>query len=359
MGVSFKHLIQLQRPLLFLKEWLLLTFNTKKVFTMLKSQNLFKAVPFDLAAQVYQQAYQLQLETEQEAWHQRQQREVEQLEEDWTSTHEAPAEFNFSDKLTEQSAPDFKTPAKRAGERAVVESWVAKYPREILAAQPLVTQYLSRHGTNALVTVEGQIDPKLTTQRIFNGFNHLDDRGLWIFLQLNSKSGWLPSQYKDPGRQWCTLVPHLLYAFKANHSIPYSRWSRQGLDWAVNRSLCEAMLCDVPEFTVDELLDIRQHGLRVKSGSKTGDNRNPATTYKLYGTTHPEFRRLPELAQVMLAQIWCAHPENRTKYMILDPKNWDQMPEPLVTAEIFVAPAAKQKTNVKMPQGEVKLPWED
>jgi hypothetical protein len=331
------------------------TFNTKKVFTMLKSQNLFKAAPFSEAAEIYQQAYQLQLDTEQEAWHQRQQREIQELETAWLNTHEAPAEHNFSDQLTEEPTQDFKALAKRAGERAVVEVWIQKYQKEILALQPLITQYLSRLGTNSLVVVEGQIDPKLTTQRIFNQFNHLDDRGLWIFLQLNSKSGWLPSQYKDPNRQWCTLVPHLLYAFKVNHSVPYSQWSRVGLHWAVNKSLCDAMLCDVPEFTVDELLDIRQHGLRVKSGSKVGDTRNPATTYKLYGTTNPEFRKLPELAQVMLAQIWCAHPENRTKYMILDPKNWDQMPEPLVTAEVFVAPATK--TRMAKKEYTLEMPW--
>jgi len=322
---------------------------------MLKSQNVFKAAPFHEAAQIYQQAYNLQLETELEAWEQRQQREVEQLEQEWTDTHEAPAEFNFTDRLTEQETPDFTQAAKRAGERAVQEEWVTKYPKEILAAQPLVTQYISRHGTKALVEVEGQIDPKATVKRIFNGFNTLDDRGLWIFTQLNSRSTWLPSQYKDPNRQWCTLVPTILYAFKVNHQVPYSRWSRSGLERAVNHSLCQAMLCEPPDIDREELLEIRMHGLRVKSGSKTGDTRNPASTYKLYGITHPEFRRLPELAQAMLAQIWCAHPENRTKYMILDPKNWDLMPEPLVSSEVFVVPAAKIKVAKK--EYTLDLPW--
>jgi hypothetical protein len=76
----------------------------------------------------------------------------------------------------------------------------------------------------------------------------------------------------------------------------------------------------------------------------------------LYGVTHPEFRILPELAQVMLAQIWCAHPENRTKYMILDFKNWDQMPEPLITTEIFISPVAKTKV-AKKDDYVIDLPW--
>jgi hypothetical protein len=323
---------------------------------MLKSQNLFKAVPFSEAAQIYQQAYDLQLATELEAWEQQQKREIDRLETEWTQTHEAPAEFNFYDRVSEQAAPDFTQAAKRAAERAVQEVWLQKYQKEILAAQPLVIQYISRLGVQSLAMVEGQVDPKATVKRIFNQFNHLDDRGLWIFTQLNSRSAWLPSQYKDPNRQWCTLVPTILYAFKVNHQIPYSHWRREGLAWAVNHSLCQAMLCEPPQISREELLEIRMHGLRVKSGSKTGDNRNPATTYKLYGISHPEFRKVPELAQAMLAQIWCAHPENRTKYMILDPKNWDLMPEPLVTTEVFVAPVAKTKIAKK--EYTLDLPWE-
>jgi hypothetical protein len=44
---------------------------------------------------------------------------------------------------------------------------------------------------------------------------------------------------------------------------------------------------------------------------------------------------VPELAQTMIAQIWCAHPSNRTKYMVLDPKNWDAIPAPLISSDIF------------------------
>jgi len=331
------------------------TFNTKKVFTMLKSQNVFKAVPFSEAAQIYQQAYNIQLETELEAWQQRQQHHIDRLEQEWSDSHEAPAEHNFTDQLQEPPQQDFSAKAKRAAERAVVDVWTTKYSKELLAAQPLITQYISRHGVGALAMIEGQIDPKATVKRIFNQFNTLDDKGLWIFTQLNSRSTWLDKQYTDPGRQWCSLVPTILYAFKVNHSITYSSWSREGLGWAVNQNLYSAMLCDVPEIGVDELLEIRQLGLRVKSGAKMGDNKNPQTTYRLYGVTHPQFRLLPELAQVMLTQIWCAHPQNRTKYMILDPKNWDLMPEPLVTTEVFISSATKPRVAKK--EYTLDLPW--
>jgi hypothetical protein len=44
--------------------------------------------------------------------------------------------------------------------------------------------------------------------------------------------------------------------------------------------------------------------------------------------------------------------------MILDPEKWDSMPKPLVTGEVFAALGSTEKTNVKMPQDELKLPWE-
>jgi hypothetical protein len=48
-----------------------------------------------------------------------------------------------------------------------------------------------------------------------------------------------------------------------------------------------------------------------------------------------EFKDTPDLAQVMLTQIWCAHPENRTKYMILCTHAWDHIPAPLISNNIF------------------------
>lgn len=37
----------------------------------------------------------------------------------------------------------------------------------------------------------------------------------------------------------------------------------------------------------------------------------------------------------MLAQIWVAHPDNRTKYMVLDPLNWDRVPPALIQVEVL------------------------
>jgi hypothetical protein len=342
---------------------------------MVFQTNIFKHCDFSQAARLYQQAYQLQLETLEQMWQQRLEQKRQQIEQQWQLEHQEQSyEGNALEGISEQK-PNFQDQAHKVGLKAL-EPWCKTNQQKLREALPLLQQWVTRRGTNALVEVEGQIDPRLTAKQIFQEFKSLDDRGLWLWTQVDSRSNWLQAQYKDPDRQWCALVPTILYSFKSLHSIPYSRWNRDGLHWLVNHNLATAMLSTPPKLSTEEILEIRLHGLRVKTGSKTGDMRKPETTYKLYGITNSDVRMLPELAQVMLTQIWCAHPQNRTKYMILDPENWDRMPEPLVNNEIF-APApvdmpwnvsqdlpwhkepAKQKTNVKMPQGELKLPWED
>ena len=63
---------------------------------------------------------------------------------------------------------------------------------------------------------------------------------------------------------------------------------------------------------------------------------------------------MPKLTQTMLTQCWLAHPKHRNPYMILDPQNWDQMPEPLTSSEIFLKPTTK-KVVVQDTAGD--LPW--
>jgi hypothetical protein len=53
----------------------------------------------------------------------------------------------------------------------------------------------------------------------------------------------------------------------------------------------------------------------------------------------------------MLTQIWCAHPENRTKYMVLCPYAWDCIPPPLISNNIFLD---AQKSKFDLDDSE---PW--
>jgi hypothetical protein len=140
-------------------------------------------------------------------------------------------------------------------------------------------------------------------------------------------------------------------AFKRYHNIPYNAWNREELKYIVNPELCKAMLYE-PEttFSKDELLQLRDQGLTWKSGPNVGTLRNPLYTHTLYGLKDTAFVDVPDLAQVMLTQIWCAHPDNRTKYMVLDPLNWDRIPPSLINPAIFVAPTYLNTSQ--------DLPWD-
>ena len=175
---------------------------------------------------------------------------------------------------------------------------------------------------------------------------------------LDQRSAYLQTQYKGDARQFCALVPLIMYAFKLNHGIKYSQWSKRTLHYVVNESLHAAMTCEVPEnLTVEELLEARDTGLVYKTGAKAGETRNPLTTYKLYDTKGTRIHELPDLAKTMLTQIWCAHPKNRTKYMVLDPKNWDSLPSPLVPHDVFNSSESYTPAAVK--NTAKRLPWDE
>lgn len=180
-------------------------------------------------------------------------------------------------------------------------------------------------------TTEGLISSQALYKQIFT-----DEvtKGLHYFIMYDTKSNYLETQYKGPAKNFCSLVPLILYAFKLIKGVPYRHWNKEDIRAIVNPKLADAMLYSDPKPSHEDIIEARNVGLSVKSGSKVGTMRNPVYTFKLYGKT--PISHLPDYAQVMYAQIWCAHPENRTKYMILDPANWDNMPEPLISSEVTV-----------------------
>jgi hypothetical protein len=93
------------------------------------------------------------------------------------------------------------------------------------------------------------------------------------------------------------------------------------------------------------LLEIRTQGLTQKSGVKAGQMKNPETTWSLTGIQDTEIAHLPKLTQTLLTQIWVAHPVHRNNLMILDPNNWDLMPEPLLPTNVFKTTEPKEMVN--------------
>ena len=170
-------------------------------------------------------------------------------------------------------------------------------------------------------------------------FNTPEMMGIYRFLMLDSRSSYLTKQYTGDAKSYCSLVPLILSAFKRVHGIPYRAWKRDELHYVVNSDLAAAMLYEYDNtLDSDQLLQLRDQGLVWKSGPNVGKSRNPLYTHTLYGLKDTLLDDVPDLVQVMLTQIWCAHPENRTKYMVLDPNDWDRIPLALINPVIFTQP---------------------
>jgi len=318
------------------------------------------SVPFDRAYKLCEEAVALAIATQQQILDDKFLEQVERLEQAYSDMSEAPSEVSLADQVT-QPRLDHKKIARQVRQRTLVEEFIPQYKLDTtlqLYTMPEIVRWIGRvysaQWLREVSTVEGQIDGLKAVRSIFD-FNQDWDKGLYYFLMLDARSSYIKTQYKGDGRNYCSLVPLILYAFKLLHSIPYSQWDKATLPWAVNESLCNAMLCEVPEVTREELLEIREMGLVFKTGQKAGTTRNPATTYRLTGINSTKIGGLPELAQTMLSQIWCAHPTNRTKYMVLDPHNWDQIPTPLVSEQLF-SPIINDKPLLQNTAN--LLPWD-
>lgn len=325
------------------------------------------SIPFNVGLRMYQDAADVAGETAEQENMEKYQAYIARLEEEYAGTHEAPYEGNFSDDVPYQEVPNLQDIRRKAGQAALVSEFIPRYKLDTIMqawVMPQIIAYIASKRINWQEVSVGGVDRNSPQFRV-NALKLLDkifdsnsewDLGLYHFLMLDSRSAWLKSQYKPEGRAYCALVPLIPYAFKLNHGIPYSQWDRSTLKWVVNDSLCKAMLCEVPEgLTREAILEAREQGLIYKTGAKAGEQRNPVSTYKLYDTRGTALHGLPDQAQTMLAQIWCAHPENRTKYMVLDPRNWDSIPAPLITSDVF----GNTKTTKKISDrpAHPNMPW--
>lgn len=168
------------------------------------------------------------------------------------------------------------------------------------------------------------------------------EMGIWTMLHKLQRSHFMGPQTEPEHIQVCALVPIYLAAQKKFNGVPYEVWTN--LQHVVDRRLYEAMLApELPAMTKDEIMEVRAAGLKDHS---------PVTYHSLIGIGHTPIGKLPKLAQCMVTQIWCAHPANRHEFMILDPYNWDNMPEKLVddaTVKVELTPPVSQKLD--------DIPW--
>lgn len=191
-------------------------------------------------------------------------------------------------------------------------------------------------------------------------FTSPEMKGLYYFLMMDARSSYLKTQYKAPNSSYCSLVPTIMYAHKLVHGVKYSEWDASELKFVVHPQLREAMQYKPEPMTLTEIMHERLQGLTVRSGPAAGQVTSAVWKHRLAG---PQlklgiFKGTPYLAQVMLAQIWCAHPDNRSAYMILDPQHWDRVPKALVTKEVLATPVYHQPATYTPQTTTNDIPWD-
>ena len=197
----------------------------------------------------------------------------------------------------------------------------------------------------------GKCDPKqFWLENIKDNPRHI---GMWRIATRLPRSHLVGTQIKNPN--YSGLVPLILAGFKKYRNVPYSSWSKAGVEHIIGTELFEAATAEVPEVTREELLVIRDKGLTYKSGKQVGQVKKPTSAWSLTGIQDTVIGGLPRLTQTMLTQIWVAHPTVRTDLMILNPLDWDTMPQPLLATEVIVdVPKNKAKPLI---QKVSDLPW--
>jgi hypothetical protein len=165
------------------------------------------------------------------------------------------------------------------------------------------------------------------------------------------------SQHNNP--EYATLTPLILAGFKRYQGLGYDNFrGLPNIEWLVEPKLLEALVVDFDFNSLgsDRILEIRNQGLMNKTGAKAGQLKPAETTWSLTGIRDTEIGHLPKLTQTMLTQIWLAHPAKRTQSMILHPTNWDLMPEPLISMELFES-TNKAVEQFKSQKHDKLLPW--
>lgn len=183
------------------------------------------------------------------------------------------------------------------------------------------------------------------------------DKGITM-LALSDRSNFFENAPKTV-RQYNSvvnpLVPIILAGFKQHQDIPYNAWDRETISWLVHKALVDAMLSEIPELTKAERLEMRHNAITDITGKRAGIMNNPTTCVKLNKINETAAAHLPKLAKHWVIQTWCAHPTNRTKLSVLDSKDWDAVPEPIINTDMFATPAA-HKVTTKVEQSN-ELPW--
>jgi hypothetical protein len=215
----------------------------------------------------------------------------------------------------------------------------------------MLPQILAHYGSWQLVYgQDAKISWEQTAKQNITTNWHL---GLWRVVTRLKRGSLVKLQGSPIGVNYSALVPIILAGVKRYQNVGYNCWAITPDCRLIAEDLLAAMFCDYPDLGSERLLEIREQGLTIKSGAKAGSVQKATSKWTLTGIQDTELHGLPKLAVTMLAQIWVANPSLRTELMILDPKNWDVMPKPLVDSEIF----HPQQVQQPLADRVVDLPW--
>lgn len=234
----------------------------------------------------------------------------------------------------------------------------------------MLPQIVHHYGTwNLVYNDDNKIDPNETAKK---NITTPWDFGLWKVCTKLKRGSLVKSQVNPEFASYSALVPLILAGAKKYQGIKYNTWDIDENCRLVDKNLLEAMLWEPTEYEgvecgfTDELdyglgsnrlIELRDQGLKVKSGPRMGTVQSPTSAWCLRGMQGTELAKVPKLVGTMLTQIWVAHPSLRTEYMVLNPNDWDYMPPPLVSENIFkqkpvaISPAATPRNEY------LELPW--
>ena len=237
----------------------------------------------------------------------------------------------------------------------LLEGWVREHNLRDHASW-LWPQVAAHYSTWRVILDERNLVDVPQTMRLNVAGNW--ELGLWRFVCRVPRSLTVQGQTKPEWINYATLAPTIMMAQKRDHAVAYQRWPILHLGRVVYPDVYQALWWAYENQnwyrTQEQLIELRQVGLQYKTGKKSGQVRDPRTTWTLFGVAE-EYRAIPKLALTMLAQIWCCHPQVRTQYVICDPWNWDHQPVPLVTTEIF---SSEKFAAVEGPVVS-DMPWDD
>jgi hypothetical protein len=237
-----------------------------------------------------------------------------------------------------------------------LEAWCLKHDLNRMGSW-LLPQLVAHFGAWTLVKdINGSIDVKQTLK--CNCESSLEAQAMWRLSRI-PRTCLLTKQIAIA--EYAVLTPLILAGFKRMQGVNYEQWRGvENLDYVVESRLLEAVNVTYPDLGSERLLEIRKQGLTQRSGIKAGQMKPAESTWSLAGIADTELGHLPKLTQTILTQIWLAHPSHRSNLMILDPHNWDRLPEPLIANNVFKTPEPQEIAPLEKKAKETDktlLPW--